>query len=250
MAENTETGTIIAIELTNCCNIRCPQCPQGKVEIPTGYMTREVLLESLQYCQGYTELNWRGESLLHPEVVEMVRLAKQSNDQLDIGFHSNVLLLTEELFEQLVEAGLDWLHVSLHTAESCRRYLQILEWNERRGMAIRLDGEVDTTEEDLMARSLGLTGDMFRRIHLANWAGFLTDHRVVYPDAEKRARACLFVRQNKFLVGWDGSAYPCCWDFEGRHRLGHVSDFQHIRHKPPYELCPYCIWVVAGQEQA
>ncbi len=235
MTDNKQK-TIIAIELTNKCNIRCSHCPQGRLDVTVGYMERETLIQCLAYCEGYTEFNWRGEPTLHPDLVEYVRIAKRFNKTLNLGFHTNGILITEQLFEDLVHAGLDWLHVSLHTFESCSKYKQIAEWNRKSGSPLSVYAEVDNTQEELMARSFGFSEDMFRKDTLANWAGYLTDYRVVHPDVKQHAQSCSFINGNKFIVAWNGIVNPCCWDYELLHCLGHIKDFEQIRHNPPYKL--------------
>ncbi len=239
----TPRKRILAIELTNSCNLRCRHCPQGRVSTAEGFMDEQTLRECLQHCSGYTELNWRGEPLLHPRLLDFVRIAKQTNGSLRLGFHTNGILLTEDCFARLIDAGLDWLHVSLHTEESVRRFREAMRWNDARGAALYVYGDTDTTQEQLLALSLGLRRDEFHHDQFANWAGFLTDYRVVHADPQSHAATCPFVQQNSFLAGWDGRVSGCCWDYAGRHILGPARDFAAIEHRPPYELCKYCIWV-------
>ncbi len=237
-------GTIVAIELTNKCNLRCTHCPQGEISVSEGYMDRKTFIQSLEYCNGYTELNWRGEPLMHPNLVEYVRIAKDFSRTLNLGFHSNGILMTEQLFKELLISGLDWIHVSLHTHESCSKYKRMMEWNSELGNKVHLYAEVDTTQEELMARSYGFSDNMFQRLHLANWAGYLTDYRIIHHYPKTRAQNCMFVKENKFIVAWNGMVNACCWDFEQLHCLGNVSDFENIRHNTPYKLCASCIWII------
>lgn len=242
-------GRILAIELTNFCNLRCSHCPQGKVKVPYGFISRETLLQCLEYCEGYTELNWRGESLLHPQLVEFIKLAKDRQPTLNLGIHTNGLLLTKDLFQKLVDNGLNWLHISLHTLESCEIYKQVLEWKEELSANIHVYAEVDTTQEELIALSSGLSTDMFQKYHIANWGGFLTQYRPLHKDPHTHANSCMWVKENKFLVAWDGRVNACCWDFELLHTLGHVKDFAKITHQPPYKLCSSCLWVIRKPEE-
>ncbi|MBO0701681.1 MAG: SPASM domain-containing protein [Candidatus Dormibacteraeota bacterium] len=57
-----------------------------------------------------------GEPLLAPDLPEMVRLASARG--VDMGFNTNGMLLTERRAEELVRAGLGWLHVSLDGARA------------------------------------------------------------------------------------------------------------------------------------
>ena len=235
--------TIVAIELTNQCNIRCPHCPQGRVEVPMGMMNRDTFMQCLSYCEGYTEVNWRGEPTLHPGLVEYVLMAKTFNPALNLGFHTNGLLMTESLLRELANNGLGWIQVSLHCPESCFRYKEIIEWNRGLEKPLYIYADVDNTQEELTALSCGLTQDMFHKDNIANWAGFLTDYRIIYPEPGNRAQQCLFIKENKFIVAWDGSVNACCWDYKQLHNLGKVEEFETIAHNPPYELCKSCLWI-------
>ncbi|OGW81895.1 MAG: hypothetical protein A3G33_05295 [Omnitrophica bacterium RIFCSPLOWO2_12_FULL_44_17] len=237
------THTVVAIELTNKCNIKCDHCPNGHVEVPMGYMDRATFLESLKYCNGYLELNWRGESILHPDFLEYVKLAIEYNGSLNLGFHTNGLLMTKKLLQNLALNGLKWIQVSLHTPQSCFKYKEIVEWNRGLKNSLYIYADVDNTREELTAISCGLSRDMFHKDNISNWAGYLTDYRVIYPEAEKRAQECLFIKEDKFIVAWDGRVNACCWDFKQYHNLGKIWEFDSIRHKPPYELCKHCIWI-------
>lgn len=236
-------GQVRSIELTNACNLRCPQCFQGRTAVPTGFMDQAVFMACLEHARGYTELSWRGEPLLHPQCVNWAARAKRERPDLNLGLHTNGLLLTEALFHDFCAGGLDWLHLSLHTPQSCARYREVLEWKRTSGAGLFVYAEADNTQEELYALAEGLALEAFESYQAANWAGYLTGYRPVNPDPAAHARACPWVVDNAFPVAFDGTVNACCWDFELRHALGQVRDFPAIRHRPPYELCPSCIWI-------
>jgi radical SAM protein with 4Fe4S-binding SPASM domain len=73
----------------------------------------EALLDALPTVDEVT-LQGLGEPLLAPDLLAMVRLAKQRGTT--VGFNTNATKLTPERAEELVAAGLDWLVVSLDGA--------------------------------------------------------------------------------------------------------------------------------------
>lgn len=233
--------SILAIELTNVCNLSCSHCFQAYSNLEPQYMSFDVFRRCVEYADGYTELNWRGEPLLHPQLVDFVRYAKRAK-KLNLGMHTNGLLLTSQVFSQLVDSGLDWLHISLHSLESCQKYLEALEWNLKLSSPIALYAEVDTTQEELVAISCGLEGK-YRKDHIANWAGLLTDYRKVNSDPVNHASRCMWLKDNKVIAACDGRINACCWDFQLRHCIGHVDSFERISHNDVYELCESCIWM-------
>jgi Radical SAM superfamily len=241
----TPIPRIIAIELTNKCNQRCNHCPQGVIDIKEGFMTVSTFRKCLPYCSGYTELNWRGEPLLHPNLLEFILIAKTEKPDLRLGFHTNSLLLTKDCFLEFVRNGLDWLHISLHTEMACNTYLHAKEWNAEFGNPVFLYADTDTTHEQLMALSFGIPRNEFHHDHIANWAGRLTQYRKIHNTPEEiksHSDSCPFIVDNIVLVSWDGQVNACCWDFEMKHSLGNIDEFISICHHPPYVLCPYCIW--------
>ena len=243
MAIKKNPNKLLAIELTNHCNLKCPQCPQGKLAVPKGYMDRQTFLECLRFSSGYTELNWRGEPLLHPNLAEYVTIAKKVNPTLDLGFHTNGTLLDQALFYSLAKNGLNWLHLSLHTSESCKKYPQIISWNRKLANPLRIHAEVDNTQEELMALSFGFPSNKFQKNQIANWGGFLTDYRAIHGDPGDYAQTCLMIQDNSFIVAYDGRVNACCWDFEQHHSLGQVNHFSAIQHNPPYKRCVSCLWI-------
>jgi radical SAM protein with 4Fe4S-binding SPASM domain len=61
-------------------------------------------------------LSWRGESTLNPNIVEMVKYAKEKGIK-EVSFITNGRLLEGDLAEGLIRAGLDYLTVSVDGLE-------------------------------------------------------------------------------------------------------------------------------------
>jgi putative metalloenzyme radical SAM/SPASM domain maturase len=106
------------VELTTRCNLKCQMCvkqSQGN-GIRQGDMSRETflaLVPAFPYIESLV-LNGIGETLLHPELEEFIRIAKKHMPQGSwVGFQSNGLLLDEQRALSLVEAGLDRICLSL-----------------------------------------------------------------------------------------------------------------------------------------
>lgn len=55
-----------------------------------------------------------GEPLLHPHLLELIKLGKDKGAR--VGFNTNATLLTRKKADALIAAGLDWLHVSVDGA--------------------------------------------------------------------------------------------------------------------------------------
>lgn len=111
----------ITIELTNRCNLACSFCPRHLVDVNLGNMEpdlfRKVVDEAANYLPVCLVLFFRGESLLHPQLPEMINYAK-SKGLGPVQLASNGVALTEELSERLLDSGLDFISFSLDTLDS------------------------------------------------------------------------------------------------------------------------------------
>jgi len=108
----------VYVELTTHCNLRCPMClkfAEGSC-IEEGDMPLELfkkLVPSLAHTR-FLVLNGIGEPLLHPDLDEIIVLARAvMPPDGRIGFQSNGLLLHKKRALQLIQAGIDTVCLSL-----------------------------------------------------------------------------------------------------------------------------------------
>lgn len=106
----------VYVEPTTTCNLRCRICVRNSWSEPVGSMemaTYGRLVDGLREVPSLrTMAFWGfGEPLLHPDIVEMVALAKELGAETELI--TNGLLLDKEMAERLVMAGLDTLVVSV-----------------------------------------------------------------------------------------------------------------------------------------
>ena len=115
------------IDPTNLCNLRCPLCPTGRMELqrPRGRMNLEDfkrIVDQIAPYAYYVELyNW-GEPFLHPQIFDMIRYA--SERKISVQLSSNLNYFNEEMAEQAVASGLTRLLVSVDgaTQETYEKY--------------------------------------------------------------------------------------------------------------------------------
>jgi SAM-dependent methyltransferase len=242
---------VSGIELTNLCNLRCRQCPTPFTGAATGYADDQTVARALDYAAPGQLFSYHrlGEPLLHPKLIQYVQWAS------DRGIHplisTNGVLLTEEIFQQLLDAGLRNLQITLHTTASTKAY----------GMVARHL----LAHPDLLARltyvgnvlshydkvpewldSCGVSQDerrWLRYVKTHNWAGNVPGQRVAFPDdvVQRRVANCYFIKNNQASVRWDGTIVACCFDSENENVIGRLDDFTSLRHRPAdYGLCRYC----------
>lgn len=115
----------IQIQVTNLCNFKCFYCSacqpvekrkkQGLLLQHMPFEDFKQCIDSISKAGGVKVINlvgW-GEPLLHPDIADMVRYAKEEKAATFVRIVSNGSLLTPELSDSLIDAGLDNLRVSL-----------------------------------------------------------------------------------------------------------------------------------------
>lgn len=106
----------IVIELTPQCNLSCSMCPRNYIQTKDGYMSEDLwrrLVDDIAKTKLDTIILpfWRGESLLHPDFIELIQYAL--NKSLRIHISTNGNLVTGEYAEIL--ARCEFVTFSIHT---------------------------------------------------------------------------------------------------------------------------------------
>lgn len=151
--------TTIQIEPTTACNLNCTICGRrtawSALRGHQGFMPWETFLKTEPFLRTArrASLSGWGESLLHPNLPAMVRLAKRAGCMVSVT--TNGLLLDEKLSAELVDAGLDTISISLEgaTAETYRAI---------RGASL----ELLVSNLKLLARAKRLAGSPFPCVQL------------------------------------------------------------------------------------
>ncbi len=120
------------VEITTICNLLCPMCPRTQMVEKNHFSNLGIMkTDDFKYIidQGSEnslcsiKLNYLGEPLVHPNLVEMVRYAKDKGI-VDVMFNTNGALLTEKVSKHLLDAGLDKLFLSFDSPDE-EQYEQI-----------------------------------------------------------------------------------------------------------------------------
>lgn len=109
----------VDIETSSACDMRCPMCytvtAEFKKLVRPKIMDIDLFKKIVDECAAngvYSiRVSLRGEPFLHPQIVEMVRYAKESGIP-EVASLTNMLKLTPERFAELVDIGMDWLTIS------------------------------------------------------------------------------------------------------------------------------------------
>jgi MoaA/NifB/PqqE/SkfB family radical SAM enzyme len=113
--------TRLYVEPTTGCNLSCRTCVRNSWSEPAGVMDLDLYVGMIAALHEVPTLQkvsfWGfGEPLLHPNIVEMVAMAKGLGAETQLI--TNALLLDKEKAEGLVAAGLDSLVVSVDGASA------------------------------------------------------------------------------------------------------------------------------------
>jgi radical SAM protein with 4Fe4S-binding SPASM domain len=122
----------VLVEPTSRCNFRCVQCFQSLEDAPEFKERRahmplsrfHAVMDQLKSWPGgkhkVLKLSLYGEPLLSPDFPEMLRLARQADVSERIETTTNASLLTAPVAEAMVSNRLDYLRVSIYSADPAR----------------------------------------------------------------------------------------------------------------------------------
>ena len=152
-----------------------------------------------------------GESTLHPEFVEYVRLAREYiGRKCELVLATNGLKVTETLATQVQPYNVKWF-VSLHRPEKAAHAINIL----------RKEGSLFGVSADPALSSV-------------DWAG-----QINWPVTADRA-ACPWKTHGWVIVLADGRVTRCAFDGDAKGTLCHVSELTDETKTGEYILCQNC----------
>ncbi|MFH1140039.1 MAG: radical SAM protein [Pseudomonadota bacterium] len=232
------------VDVTNVCNLRCRMCPRthfletgNKKWAPDGQLGfmdldlfKKVVDQGAENGAYSIKINFLGEPLLHPGIVEQVEYAKKRG--LEVMMNTNAVLLTREMSRRLLQAGLDDIFFSVDSPypeayESIRVgavFNQVID--HIKGfveLADRLGLRNVQTRASMVEDVIG--GDpqtradfkkLFYGLGVAETGfGLMTDMKTDYWAKYGRIEG--FVCRdpyNRMFVFWDGLVGPCCGEWE------------------------------------
>lgn len=257
----SESPHIHQIEPTNLCNYNCMMCPRGEsMTRKIGYMDMHLYKEAINEISTFPdgikkkgiELFHFGESLFHPDIIEMIEYASQSG--LNPILSINPALLTEQQINLILDSQPASLIISLDS-------LNEKNFKAIRGPKADLNRAIQNTELLLKRnRNIGIKitirmivmdinyheTEQFRQF----WheRGGHVDLRDFFPwNSSSLAELGEFKKYPPFMpcpfpwqymvVQWNGDVVPCCRDYNAEIVLGNIgkSSLKEIWSSPQYE---------------
>jgi sulfatase maturation enzyme AslB (radical SAM superfamily) len=242
---------IVQIESTNLCNAKCVFCPRDEMHRRQGVMDMDLFTKIVDECAelGITHVRVHnyGEPFLDKQLVEKVRYAKQRGIK-EVGMISNGSLITEELAQGMIDAGLDAINISVDASgkevfEHTRLNLDydtvignirtLARLRNASGkthpkLILSFVRQHDSADERAFIDEWRTVADKIHITDLHNWAGTLNATSDVHFPCYR-----LWLT---FTVLWDGRVSLCCADFDGRNVLGDLrtSTIQQVWNSPAY----------------
>jgi len=236
-----EFPLFIDVEVTSACNLKCPFCATTFREnmIKKGFISfdiiRKIIDEGRENNLYGVKFNIRGEPLLHPQIHDFVKYAKQKG-LIDVYFNTNAMFLTEEISRKLIGAGLDRLSISFegYTKEVYERhrvganYETVLS-NIENIQSLKRNLGVEHPKirvQTVMLPDIESTFEEYKKFwaELADEVGFL-DYKEM-KDKKKNMQynwACPQIWQ-RMAIWWDGTILPCNHDDDGLIALGNLKE--------------------------
>jgi len=256
------TKILFDVELTNHCNLECIMCPRNQILRPKGIMEPNTFNKLSKWLPNKVNVMFSGmgEPLLNPYITSYIRTLKKKG--IYVGITSNGLLLNDKKALELIDAGIDFIQVSLHGLSEpvydsivkggnlnlLIKNLEFLSKINKNHLTIQLSVvEQESNKKEIFsikkfAEKLGFTY-FPRRIHTRG------GHLARNPSVKGEIRGCGILAKVMYIA-WDGSILACCHDLHGERNFGNIRS---VSFKKIIELkketilkddwltiCPFC----------
>ena len=242
----------IWLEPTNICNIKCEMCPNSHIPgDQKGKMQFSLYKKIIDEVGSFLDelyMFHRGESLIHPQLPEMIKYAKERG--ILVKLNTNATLLTEKKSREILESGLDLISFSVDGYEKevferirvGAHFGRVID-NVRAFLRLKKRGNFEhplTQIEIMEFLAYSGTNIVERRSNFfKNFDGLLFDRVVIrtphnvggnvhlsgvqgYRISNTHYFPCSFPWYS-LAIHWNGNVCPCPRDFMGDMILGNVS---------------------------
>lgn len=234
----SEYPLLVDIELSSVCNLRCPMCytitDEFKTQVNTKRMDWDLFRKIIDEIGGKVpaiRLSLRGEATLHTRFVDCIRYAKEKGIK-EVSTLTHGGKLTPEYVEKIVEAGIDWITISVDgigdTYERIRKPIKfatllaniqaIHQYKKERGLrrpVIKVQGIWPAIKEDPQAYY-----DTFKSCTDLVAFNPLIDYLSKDTDIEYVQDFTCPQQYQRLVIGADGLVMKCSNDEENREVIG------------------------------
>lgn len=249
----------VYIEITNVCNLNCSFCPQSNRD--KKFMSVEDFKIIINKIKDYTNniyLHVKGEPLLHPDLKELLEIAKSNN--LEVNITTNGRLLKEKI--DLINCSkIRQINISLHSFNDINDMIEIIDLCDSikdTNVSLRLWNDLDNNDilKYMENKYNIIINRDNNRITLSDNVFLSLDKEFAWPDMKlpiiSKYGSCLALKQ-QIAILVDGKVVTCCLDNNGDNDLGNIYNedlidiinskkFKDIRDgfKNNKLICPLC----------
>jgi len=239
----------IMVEPTNACNLNCFMCNAKDSTRKKGFMSMDVfnriLKEAALLSVSNLVMHTVGESLSHPKIIDMIKMAKKAG--FSVRLSSNGMLLNPDFSRDIVKSGLDQFRFSIEgatkkTYESIRQgadfgtlldnVTTFKKLRDKRGKAPNITiGSIvmKETEPELETfyKLFSPLVDSIEFTRLGNQGGQVDkafSASSVDSAAFTGARYPCKLLWSTTVILWNGDVSCCCIDFDGKLIVGNIMN--------------------------
>lgn len=273
----------ISIELTNYCNLKCPECPSGAgtMNRARGFMDQALFRKIISEIKPYlynANLYFQGEPMMHPAFFDFLRSAEGISSTVSTNGHflspENCQKLAESHLRKLIISldGLDQLTYSTYrkngnlekvmqgitgvsaavrkASSKMRLEVQILVSKYNEDQITDIKKFVISAGARPVLKSMQIYGG-------SGYSGWLpSDDRFrryhlkngSYQLRSSFPRRCARIWFNP-VITWDGRVIPCCFDKDADYVMGNLNEqsFRQVWHGEKFR--DFRMKILSGREK-
>jgi radical SAM protein with 4Fe4S-binding SPASM domain len=262
----------ISVELTNHCNLNCPECNSGSrlMKRERGFMDIVLFDKIVSELNPYLlnlNLYFQGEPMMHPEFFSFLEKCKKINTTVATNGH----FLSAGNADKLVRSGLKKLIISLDGMDKATYSLyrvngdfdtvlegirNVSEAKKKSSSPIKVIIQflVNKNNEHQISQVKHFSGEIKANLKLKSMQIINSDTfekwlpsikkfcRYEITEGEYRIKSLFPNRCARLwfnpVITWDGKVVPCCFDKDADHILGDLNEdsFQEIWNGPKYRI--------------
>ena len=253
----------ISIEASSICQLACPECQTGLGLLKRNIklIPKELFVSIINQLSPYLfhlQLNFQGESFVHPDIIEFIKYARSKKILVSISTHA--LRIDEALAKQIVESNLTNLLVSIDglDEDSYKKY-RINGSLSKALKTVEIISEVKTgsktrfpklimqfivfrhNEHQLSVLKSFSKEHLFDKINIktAQFVDFENGNENLptidkynrykqnikggYSIKSKLKNHC-YLSWSRMIINSDGLVCPCCYDKNASHSFGNINN--------------------------